>query len=112
MGRGYPGARGASSEAGSSRGSPGWGAARGNHPGVPSEAEALELLGIALPVLGDLDVQVEVDLLPQQGLDAAPRLGPDLLEPGATTADDDRLLARPLDEQVDPDLEHRVVRRP
>src|SRR4051812_24491846 len=49
-------------------------AAGGRRGGVgagASEAEALELLGVALPVLGDLDVQVEEDPLPQQRLDAA-----------------------------------------
>ena len=60
-----------------------------------SEAEAAELLGVALPVLGDLDVQVEVD--PRRR--AAPRspcarVGADLAQPGAALADDDRLLRR------------------
>jgi glucuronide carrier protein len=45
---------------------------------TPSEAEPLQLLGVALPVLGDLDVQVEVDLLAEQRLDPLARPRPDV----------------------------------
>src|SRR6476469_962442 len=47
----------------------------------PSEAETLQLLGVALPVLGHLDVQVEVDLLAEQRLDGVPGPRADVLEP-------------------------------
>ena len=40
-----------------------------NRCGAASEAELAQLLGVALPVLGDLDVQVEVDRRAEQGLD-------------------------------------------
>ena len=50
-------------------------------PGRGSEAEALQLLGVALPVLGDLDVQVEVDPLAEQRLDPPAGVGADLAQP-------------------------------
>src|SRR6478736_2969381 len=75
----------------------------------PSEAETLQLLGVALPVLGHLDVQVEVDLLAEERLDALARVRADLTQPGAPTSDDDRLLARALHEDVDPHVEQRLV---
>src|SRR5690349_10126960 len=45
--------------------------------GVPgrSEAELAELAGVALPVLGDLDVQVEVDGDAEEGLDLLAGVG-------------------------------------
>ena len=52
-----------------------------------------ELLGVALPVLGHLDVQVEVHPLAEQLLDAGARVGADLAQAGAPASDDDRLLA-------------------
>ena len=45
-----------------------------------SEAQAAELLGVALPVLGDLDVQVEVHPLAEQRLDAGARVRADLAQ--------------------------------
>src|SRR6202012_2842539 len=68
-------------------------------PGCPSgvQAEAGELLGVALPVLGHLDVQVEVDAGTQQGLDLLPGPAADVLQAGALGADDDGLLAGALD---------------
>src|SRR5690606_38875819 len=73
----------------------------------PSEAEAAELLGVALPVLRDLDVEVEVHPRAEQGLDPAPGPGADLPQPRPSAADDDGLLGVPLDEQVDVDVEQR-----
>src|SRR6478735_3485745 len=73
-----------------------------------SEAEAAELLGVALPVLGHLDVQVEVHPLAEQLLDAGARVGADLAQAGPTTTDDDRLLRVALDEHVDPHVEQRL----
>src|ERR1035438_1997625 len=60
------------------------------------KAQAAQLLGVALPVLGDLDVQVEVDLGAQQRLDLVAGTAAYLLQPRALGADDDGLLARPL----------------
>ena len=77
-----------------------------------SEAELDQLLRIALPVLGHLDVQVEVDAGAEQRLDALARVGPDLAEPGAALADDDGLLGRALHVQVDADVEERPVLGP
>src|SRR5580704_12773522 len=64
------------------------------------EAEAAELLGVALPVLGDLDVQVEVDPGAQESLDLPAGAGADVLQPRSPGADDDGLLARPLHVQL------------
>src|ERR1044072_83950 len=61
-------------------------------PRAGSEAELAELAGGALPVLGDLDVQVEVDRGAEHGLDLLARGGADLAEAGALVADDDPLL--------------------
>src|SRR6478736_5695484 len=58
----------------------------------PSEAELAELAGVALPVLGDLDVQVEVDGDAEEGLDLLAGLGTDVAEAGALVADHDPLL--------------------
>src|SRR6478609_4423534 len=74
-----------------------------------SEAEALELLGVALPVLGHLDVEVEVDLLPEERLDTLAGVRADLAQPGAAASDDDGLLAGALDEDVDAHVEQRLV---
>ena len=69
-----------------------------------------ELLGVALPVLGDLDVQVEVDPLAEQRLDrrrgrwCRPRAGADPPRP-MTMA----FCERPLDEHVDPHVEQRLA---
>src|ERR671926_853131 len=43
----------------------------------PSETETAQLLGIALPVFGDLHVQVEVDRGTQQSFDVRPRAAAD-----------------------------------
>ena len=59
-----------------------------------SEAELAQLLGVALPVLGDLHVQVEVDRGAQQRLDLLAGLRADVLQPRALVADDDALLRR------------------
>src|SRR5271155_4728963 len=64
------------------------------------EAEAAELLGVALPVLGDLDVQVEVDPGAQESLDLVAGPGADVLQPRSPRAYDDGLLARPLHVQL------------
>ncbi len=48
--------------------------------GTRSEAQSLKLFRVALPVLGDLDVQVEVDPLTEELLDGPARGGADLLE--------------------------------
>ena len=50
------------------------GAAEPRRRDEPSEAEAAQLLGVALPVLGHLDVQVEVHPLAEERLDAATRV--------------------------------------
>src|ERR1022692_1067612 len=69
------------------------------------EAEAAQLFRVPLPVLGDLDPQVQVDPGPEQRLDLAAGLRADLLQPRALGADHDRLLAGPLDvhDRVDVD---------
>src|ERR1700740_1072039 len=69
---------------------------------MPRSPQALEtkpakLFGIALPVLGDLDPQVEIDLGAQQLLDLAPRGGAHFPQPGAALSDHDPLLAVALD---------------
>src|SRR5664280_3245853 len=71
------------------------------------EAKPLQLFGIALPVLGDLDVQVEVDSLAEQRFDPLACSRADLAKTRSTLADDDGLLAGALDEDVDPHVEHR-----
>src|SRR4051794_37152072 len=78
---------------------------RGDHRLATSEAGAAELGGVALPVLGDLDEQVEVDLLAQHRLDLLAGAGADVLEARAGAADDDRLLRRALDEDLGADGE-------
>src|SRR5215831_16919410 len=55
------------------------------------EAEPAQLLRIPLPVLSDLDAQVEVHPGAQQRLDLVPGAGPYLLQPRPLRADDDRL---------------------
>src|SRR5690606_11230168 len=72
-----------------------------------SETEAAELLGVALPVLGDLDVEVEEDLRAEQRLDPAPGTGADLPQPRAAAADDDRLLGVARGEDDDPHVDQR-----
>src|SRR5882757_5676097 len=61
------------------------------------EAEAAQLLGIALPVLGDLDPQVQEDLGAEQRLDLLASAGSDVLQPFALVPDQDPLLAGPFD---------------
>src|SRR3984893_19443431 len=62
----------------------------------PSEAKPAKLFGVALPVFGDLDAQVEVDLGAQQLLDLGARGGTHFPQPRAALADDNALLAVPL----------------
>src|SRR6266545_5448119 len=78
---------------------------RGPRVGRPtrSVAEPGELLGVALPVLGDLDVQVEVDARSQYLLELGAGAGADVAEHRAAATEDDRLLAAPLDEQAGAD---------
>src|SRR5690625_6025255 len=76
------------------------------------EAEAPELLRVALPVLGDLDVEVEVDLGPEQAFDAAAGLRADRLESAPAAADDDRLLAGTFDEERSEERRVGKGRRP
>src|ERR671935_943413 len=68
-------------------------------PWSMSEPQARQLPGVALPLLGDLDVQVEVDVGAEQRLQLRPRPGADLAQHGAAAAEHDRLLAGPLHEQ-------------
>jgi GNAT superfamily N-acetyltransferase len=60
------------------------------------KAQAAKLARVALPVLGDLDVQVEVDPRAEQRLDLPARPGADLLEAGTLGPEHDRLLALAL----------------
>src|SRR5699024_5876041 len=76
----------------------------GAHRRLTSEPEPLQVLRVLLPVLGHLDVQVEVDRHPQEPLDALPGAGADLAEAGATGADDDGLLGGTFDVEVDADI--------
>src|SRR5699024_9095262 len=73
------------------------------------EAEASELLRVALPVLGDLDVEVEVDLGPELAFDAAAGLRADRFESSPAGCDDDRLLSVTFDEEIDMDVPQRSV---
>src|SRR5664279_5088790 len=81
------------------------------HGGI-LEAEPLQLFGVALPVLGYLDVQVQVDPLTQQRLDPLARGGADITKARSALPDDDGLLAGPFDEDIDSDVEHRGDLRP
>ena len=65
--------------------------------------------GVALPVLGDLDPQVEVDRRAQQRLDLLAGGGADVAQPGPLVADHDALLGVALDVQVGVDVEQRLV---
>src|SRR5699024_4499201 len=67
--------------------------------GPTSEPQPPQLLGIALPLLGDLDPQVQMDLAAQQRVDLGTGPRPNLPQPRAAPADDDPLLAVALDEQ-------------
>src|SRR5271170_6678418 len=60
---------------------------RRREPASVVEAEAAELLGVTLPVFGDLDVQVEVDLGAEEGLDLVASPAADVLQPGSAGAD-------------------------
>src|SRR4029453_18602390 len=68
-----------------------------------SEPEAGQLAGVALPVLGHLDPEIEVDLGAEQGLELGPGLGADVAQDRPAAAEHDRLLAGPLHEQERPD---------
>src|SRR3954451_19919250 len=65
--------------------------------GEGSEAEAAQLLRVALPLLRDLDAEGEEHGLAHQRLDAGPGAGADPGQAAAGLADDDALLAVPLD---------------
>src|SRR3954454_599859 len=73
------------------------------------EAELAELAGLALPVLGDLHVQVEVDRGAEEGLDLLAGLDADVAQAGALVADDDALLGVAFDVEAGVDLEQRFV---
>src|SRR3954466_6134737 len=73
------------------------------------EAELAELAGVALPVLGDLHVQVEVDRGAEEGLDLLAGLDADVAQAGALVADDDALLGVAFDVEAGVDLEQRFV---
>src|SRR5690606_30716689 len=79
--------------------------AEGSEKSALREAEPPELLRVALPLLRDAHVQVEVHPLTEQCLDPAARPRADVAQPRAALADDDRLLRVPLDEQVDAHVE-------
>src|SRR6266508_4771683 len=76
---------------------------------MPSEPQAGELLGVALPLARDPDVQVEEDARAEQALQLGAGAGADLAQHRALAADQDRLLAWPLHVQVGPHHQHRVV---
>src|SRR4051794_29191843 len=83
---------------------------RNTPPAIGSESQPAQLSGIALPVLGDPYVQVEVDLRTEQVLDLGTRPGTDLLEPAAPGADHDGLLAGPLHVDVGVHLRDPLLR--
>lgn len=58
----------------------------------PLESEFDQLLGIPLPVLGHLNMQIQIDSGAQKGLDALPCVGTDLPQPASALAYDDGLL--------------------
>src|SRR4051794_41972028 len=76
-----------------------------------SEPQLAELPRVALPVLGDLDPEVEVDRRAQQGLDLLAGDGPDLAQPGPPVTDHDALLRGPLDVQAGADVQQRLFPR-
>src|SRR6266545_5079877 len=102
--------------AGASPGPPGGTAERRNggtavYRGPPRsvvEAEAPQLLGIALPILRDLDAQIEEHARAEQRLDLLAGAGADVPEAGALGSDNDGLLAGPLDVQVRVDVDQVV----
>ena len=67
--------------------------------GDEESVQALDAVGPALPVLVDLDEQLEVG----PGRELLPRPDPDLLEHRAALADDHALLAVALDQDLDAD---------
>src|SRR5688500_15952346 len=56
------------------------------------EPEPSQLLGVALPLLRDANVQRQVDARVDQRLDSGACASADIRQPGALVADDDRLL--------------------
>src|SRR4051794_38653496 len=74
-----------------------------------SETEAAQLLGVALPLFGDLDVQVEVHLRAEQCLELFTGLCPDLAQPLTLVPEDDALLAVALDVEERVDVDHVVA---
>src|SRR3954451_2980485 len=77
--------------------------------GEGSEAEAAQLLRVALPLLRDLDAEGEEHRLAHERLDAGPSAGAGPGQAAAGLADDDALLAVPLDVEARVDLEEVLV---
>ena len=77
----------------------GWNAAL-SQAGDALEAETPQLLRVALPFLGDPDVQLQEHVRADERLDPRARPDADVAQPGALVADDDRLLAVALDDDV------------
>src|SRR5699024_6071437 len=71
-------------------------------PGPRSKAQSAQLLGVTLPLLGDLDPHIEIHSATQQRLDVRAGSCPDLLESLSLAAEDDGFLTVPLD------VQHRV----
>src|SRR6476620_1063283 len=64
-----------------------------------SESQTTQLPGVTLPVLGDLDVQVEVDRRAEHRLDVPAGGRAHLAQPRPLVPDDDPLLRPALDEE-------------
>src|SRR5689334_2675918 len=73
-----------------------------------SETQLAQLLGVALPILGDAHVEVQVHRGAEQRLDLPAGGRPDVLEPGTALADDDALLAVAFDVELRADVQERV----
>src|SRR6476469_11054677 len=74
-----------------------------------SEAQLAQLARVALPVLGDLDLEVEVDGRAEEGLDLLAGGRADGAQAGALVADHDPLLGVALDVEVGHDHQQRLV---
>ncbi len=75
------------------------------------EAQPTQLLGVALPVFGHFDAQVEEDRDPDELLDLLPGIASDLSQPSPLVADDDAFLTWPFDEERCPHIGQRTVGR-
>src|SRR4051812_17233395 len=73
----------------------------------PLEPEPLEHRLVAAPLGGSLDLELEVDRVPDELLDERPRLASDLAHDAAALADEDLLLALRL--RVEPHVHELVV---